>query len=180
MSDIYVADRECAFFETIAPTASTGITARLLEPKPITGLAQAGNAAYITLAAGTSTVDGETRVVGRRITITAGTGVGQTAVATAFTQSNQRAASVWATAPDNTSQYRITSDVDFLPAKEALIVVETYPVRFRMDGVAPAATTGIPLAAGQSMQIQGIDDLRKFRCIDTAAGASSVTIQVYF
>jgi hypothetical protein len=180
MQGIVILARECGFFETLAPTASTGITARLLKPEPIVGLAQGGNAAYITLAAGTSTADGETRATGRRITVTSGTGAGQQAVSTAFTQSNQRAASVWGTAPDNTSRYRIDSDFDGLLAKEVLLVVETNSIRYRVDGVAPTATVGQILTAGQSILIQGIDNLRKFRCIDTAAGASSVSVHVYF
>jgi hypothetical protein len=180
MSGIVVLDREPGFFETLAPTTATGITARLLAPEPIVGTAQAGNAAYITLAASTSAADGETRVVSRKITVTAGTGAGQQSVASAFTQSNQRAASVWGTAPDSTSKYRIDSNLDFMLAKEALIDVETYAIRFRIDGVSPTASVGHYLASGQSMVLKGMDNLRKFRCIDTAAGASSVKITVFF
>jgi len=180
MCGVVVLDREPGFFETLAPTTSTGITARLLKPEPIIGTAQASNAAYITLASGFFVPDGETRVVGRRISIVAGTGIGQSYVATAFDQSNDRAASVWETVPDTTSKYRIESDFDFLQAKEALIDVETYAVRFRIDGVAPTATVGHYIAAGSSMVIKGMDNLRKFRCIDTAAGASSVKVTVYF
>jgi hypothetical protein len=171
---------ECGFFETLAPTTSTGITARLLAPVPITGAAQAGNAAYITLAAGTSTADTETRIVGRRVTVTSGTGMGQVAKISAFTQSNQRAAAVFETAPDNTSRYRIDSDYDGMIAKEVLLVVETNSIRYRVDGVAPLAGVGQILTAGQSILIQGVENLRKFRCIDTAAGASSVSVHVYF
>jgi hypothetical protein len=87
---------------------------------------------------------------------------------------------VFTTDLDGTSKYRIDSDFDFLPAKEALLVVETNSIRYRVDGVAPAAGVGQILTAGQSILIQGIDNLRKFRCIDTAAGASSVSVHVYF
>lgn len=182
MCGIVVLDREPGFFETLAPTTSTGITAGLLKPEPIIGLATASGSTTtaIVLQTGSSSVDGETRYVSRRVSITAGTGVGESSAISAYTGSTRSAAVVFATDLDGTSKYRIDSDFDHLPAKEALIDVETNGVRFRIDGVAPTATVGHFLAAGSSMVIKGMDNLRKFRCIDTSAGASSVKVTVYF
>jgi hypothetical protein len=171
---------ECGFFETLNPTTSTGITAALLSPVPISGKAQAGNAAYLTLAASESAVDGDTKYTGRRVTITSGAGIGQTVLTTGYAGSTKRAAGVFGTAPDSTSSYVIKSAYDGLAAKEALIVAEAQSIRFRLDGVAPTATVGMVLAAGSSMIIGGTQDLKNFRCIDTSAGASTVQVQVYF
>jgi hypothetical protein len=175
--------RECGFFETLAPTTSTGITAGLLKPEPIIGLATASGStttALILQATVSSAVDGETRYVGRKVSITAGTGVGESSKISSYTGSTRSAAVAFVTDLDGTSKYRIDSDFDFLPAKEALLVVETNSIRYRVDGVAPTAGVGQILTAGQSILIQGIDNLRKFRCIDTAAGASSISCHVYF
>lgn len=179
---VVVLNPECGFFETLAPTTSKGITAGLLAPKPIigTGVAAGSSGTAIVLATGSSAVDGETRYVGRLITITAGTGVGQSSTITAYTGSTRTATIAWPITTDGTSQYVITSGYDGLVAKEALIDVEAFAFRFRQDGVAPTASVGVYFPAGASMVIKGVDSLRKFRCIDTAAGASSVTVQVYF
>jgi len=171
---------ECGFFETLAPTTSTGITAHLLAPVPIVGLAAGGNAAYITLASTESAIDGDSKYVSRRVRVTSGTGAGQIVVSTGYTGSNKRLAATFATAPDNTSGYMIESEYDGMFAKEALIVAVTNDILFRMDGVAPTATVGVPLVAGSSMVIGGTQDLKNFRCIDTATGASSVRVQTYF
>jgi hypothetical protein len=174
--------KDCAFFETLAPTTSTGITAGLLKPEPIIGLATASGSTTtaLILQSGSSAVDGETRYVGRKVTITAGTGAGESSTISAYTGSTRSAAVVFETDLDGTSKYRIDSNFDFMPAKEALLVVETNSIRYRCDGVAPAAGVGQILTAGQSILIQGIDNLRRFRCIDTASGASSVSVHVYF
>lgn len=183
MCGIVVLDREPGFFETLAPTTATGITAGLLKPEPIIGLATATGStttALILQATVSSAVDDETRYVGRRVSITAGTGVGESSTISDYTGSTRSAAVVFVTDLDGTSKYRIDSDFDFMPAKEALIDVETYAIRFRTDGVAPTATVGHYLAAGSSMVLKGMDNLRKFKCIDTASGASSVKITVFF
>lgn len=172
--------RECGFFETIAPTTAKGITAGLLAPVPIVGVATAGGTTSITLQANASTVTGETRYVGRKIKILAGAGAGQVSTITAYNGGTLVASAVFAVSTSGTPTYRIESEFDSMQAQEALIVVETNPIRFRTDGVAPLAGTGMYLAAGQSMLIKGIETLRKFKCIDTAAGASSVTVHTYF
>lgn len=61
-----------------------------------------------------------------------------------------------------------------ITAKAVLIGVETHPIRFRLDGIAPTATEGMLLAATNYYTIVGEFNVNNFHCIDTAAGASSV------
>ena len=65
-------------------------------------------------------------------------------------------------------------------ARAALIIVETNAVRFRIDGTDPEAAVGAPIEAGQNTTITGVNNVKNFSCIDTAAGASSVHVMVYF
>ena len=65
-------------------------------------------------------------------------------------------------------------------ARAAMIIVETNPVRFRIDGTAPEAATGIPIEAGQNTTITGVNNVKNFSCIDQSASASAVHVQVYF
>lgn len=65
-------------------------------------------------------------------------------------------------------------------AREILLTVETNPCRFRIDGGAPTATVGHLLPAGATMLIQGSNAARNLALIDTAAGASVVSITVFF
>ena len=69
---------------------------------------------------------------------------------------------------------------DGLPAKEVLVSVETFACRFRTDGTAPTASVGMPIASGGSLLVTGINDLLRFRAIDTAAGVSTLNVQYYF
>lgn len=64
-------------------------------------------------------------------------------------------------------------------ASELFITVETNPIRFTMNGTNPTSTTGHKLGVGESVIITGVEDVKRFRCIDTAAGASSVTVTVF-
>ena len=65
-------------------------------------------------------------------------------------------------------------------ARAAMIIVETNPIRFRIDGTAPAAGVGIPIATGQNIIITGTNNVKNFSCIDQSAAASAVHVQVYF
>lgn len=67
-----------------------------------------------------------------------------------------------------------------LKAKAALIAVETQPIRFRMDGTAPTATTGTLLKSDTYYTIINTENIKNFRCIDTAAGASDVMVLLFF
>ena len=65
------------------------------------------------------------------------------------------------------------------PAKSALISVETYLVRFRVDGGTVTATTGHVIPAGGSYVIQGIASLKDVNFVDSAAGASVVRVTTF-
>lgn len=66
------------------------------------------------------------------------------------------------------------------PAVEAYISVETNPVRFRVDGVAPTATEGHLLGAGEKITIRGHTALKNLVFIDTVDGPSKVRITILF
>lgn len=171
--------RQCGFFETLAPTTSTGITAAILNPAKIRGVAQAGAATSITLASGASAVT--SYYVGWTVKIYAGTGKDQQRTITAYNGSTKVATvATWETNPDSSSNYALVPPFDGLEAQEALLIVETNPIRFRMDGIAPTATVGALVNQGSSITIKGAVNLKNFRCIDTASGASSVAVHVLF
>jgi len=65
-------------------------------------------------------------------------------------------------------------------ARTAQIVVETNAIRFLLDGTDATANNGLLVQAGQNVTITGVNNVKNFSCIDTAAGASSVKIIVYF
>ena len=65
-------------------------------------------------------------------------------------------------------------------ARAAMIIVETNPVRFRIDGTAPEAGVGIPMGAAQNIELKGVNNVKNFSCIDQSAAASTVHVQVYF
>ena len=67
-----------------------------------------------------------------------------------------------------------------IQAKIALITVESYPMRFRIDGTAPTSTTGHKVDPGQSCVIIGAENVKNFSCIDTADGASAVLVTCFF
>lgn len=60
-------------------------------------------------------------------------------------------------------------------AEFALITVETDSVRYRTDGTNPDATTGHLLTAGDVLQLDNFDDIRRFKAIRVTTDA---TIQV--
>ena len=64
-------------------------------------------------------------------------------------------------------------------AVAALISVETNPVRMMLNGDAATADNGIKIDAGQSYEIVGGANVKNFRCMDTATGASSVKVIVF-
>lgn len=47
----------------------------------------------------------------------------------------------------------------------------TEAFRYRLDGTDPTASIGHPVAAGDSILLQGITALRRFRAIQTIAGS---------
>ena len=65
-------------------------------------------------------------------------------------------------------------------AKVAIIKAMTHVVNFRMDGTAPTAAAGMQLAVGDYWVIEGYQNIKNFRCIDTGAGASEVRCLFFF
>jgi len=177
---VLILDRDPGFFETLAPTTSTGITAALINPVKIFGTAQDTAATTITLASAASATDGAyTGWVVEPYGAAAGSE--QTRVITAYAGSTKVATvAAWGTTPTSTTKYKLIPPFDGMEAKEALVTVETYQVRFRIDGVAPAAGVGHLLAAGESYLVKGTKAVKNLRFIDTASGASSVLVTVFF
>jgi hypothetical protein len=65
-------------------------------------------------------------------------------------------------------------------ARSAWIYVLTNPVRVRTDGTNPTASEGFYIAAGSLIIVENQREfLRQLRFIDTAAGASEVTVQYF-
>lgn len=62
-----------------------------------------------------------------------------------------------------------------LPITAAVVSVKDNPVRVRMDGTDPTATEGLFVPADETIVIVGAANMSKFKCIDTATGASEVT-----
>lgn len=67
-----------------------------------------------------------------------------------------------------------------MDARAILINVETNPIRIRMDGTAPGATTGMLLKADTYYTIINAANIRNFSCIDTSAGAADVMVLAFF
>lgn len=180
MNGTYAFDGDAGLFETLAPTSATGITAALIKPVRIFGVAQATGATSITLASSASGV--LSFYVGWTVeTYGAAAGAGQSRVITAYNQSSKAATvSAWGTTPTSTTPYILIPPFEGLEAKEALIDVETYQVRFTLHGVAPTATVGHVLPAGASYVLKGTRDIKNIRFIDTASGASSVKVTLFF
>jgi hypothetical protein len=61
---------------------------------------------------------------------------------------------------------------DGFEATYGLFSVETNTVRFRMDGTAPTASVGHPLAADQNLEVHGKENLRNLKFIQVSGGAT--------
>lgn len=55
------------------------------------------------------------------------------------------------------------------PALRAVVTVENAEIRIRYDGTDPTATEGHTASPGDSITIEGAEDLRAFRAIRTGA-----------
>ena len=174
-----VFDGDAGAFETLAPTTSTGITAALIKPARVVGTSTAADTTTVTLASGSSTVDGY--YTGWDIYLYgAAAGSHQKRVITGYVGSTLVATVGKQDDPTNAIPYVLVPKFEGLEATEALIDVETYQVRFRLDGVAPTATVGHILPAGSSYILKGTRDIKNIRFIDTASGASSVKVTLFF
>ena len=68
---------------------------------------------------------------------------------------------------------------DAAPAKTALVSVESFTARMRLDGTAVTDTTGHAIPAGGSYVLQGIGQIKNASFIDTASGASTIRISTF-
>lgn len=69
------------------------------------------------------------------------------------------------------------------PAKAAYISVQDAAISFTLEGTTPTNVAGTddghPLAVGDSLILEGINNIRNFLCIDQA-GASKVKVTLYY
>lgn len=65
-------------------------------------------------------------------------------------------------------------------AVKAFITVESQPVRFRIDGTDPTAAVGHPLAAGDSISIEGEQNVSRLRLIRSGASDATVQVTLYY
>ncbi len=116
--------KSCNFSETVTGSA-------------VTGTAQAGATAAITLAAGESAVDDF--YTGMTIDLTGGTGSGQKREIISYVGSTKVAtvATDWTTTPDATSQYSIGENVMYLPNSDfgTATANTASSIYFNVDGV---------------------------------------------
>ncbi len=174
-----ILDRVPGFFETLAPTSATGISTALLNPVKISGIAQATGATSITLASGASAVT--SYYVGWKVKVFGAAGAEQERTITAYNGTTKVATvATWETTPGSTTPYVLHPPLEGLEAQEALVTVETFQARFRIDGIAPTATVGHLLAAGESYLVKGAVALKNLKFIDTASGASAINISTFF
>ena len=81
-----------------------------------------------------------------------------------------------------TSTVRVPTSGAFtgMAAKAAIIQPHTHPVRYRIDGGNAEADVGMVALADTQYIIEGSQNVKNLCMIDTAAGASSVRVSVFF
>ena len=113
---LYVAGQRIAVAVAAGDTATEigDAIALALGNAPTTGTAQAGATNTMTLAAGESAIDDY--FAGAEVTITGGTGIGQTRTIQSYVGSSKIAtvSQAWDVTPDATSTYRVNSSKDYL------------------------------------------------------------------
>lgn len=109
--------RGCGFSQTLTASA-------------VTGTATTGAASSITLAAGAT----DDMYVGATITITGGTGSGQSRVVTNYAASSKVATvhKAWVTTPDATSTYSISANAAYTPVSTGF---ESLTIYYNVNGV---------------------------------------------
>lgn len=107
--------------------------AQTLTASPVTGTAQAGAASTITLAAGASAVNDFYK--GMVITITSGTGSGQTRVIHGYAGSTKIASIMpnWTTNPDGTSAYSVLANALYIPRSSGIESLTLYDYLHNSD-----------------------------------------------
>lgn len=63
--------------------------------------------------------------------------------------------------------------------KVASISVETAPIRYRIDGTDPDAATGTLLNPGDTVDIIGVNDIKRFKAIRTGATSAAIKVTYY-
>ena len=72
----------------------------------------------------------------------------------------------------------IAGTTQTVSAVEALITVETNPVRYTMDGTTPTANVGHLLGDGDVITISGMGNIKRFQMI--RQGAADATVMVTY
>lgn len=155
--------RACALSETILASA-------------LTGTAQAGTTANITLASGASATDNV--YVGLEISTTGGTGSGQAKKITAYNGTTKVATvdSVFSVAPDATTTYSIGAGVVYKPVSAGF---ESIVIYFNEDGVLHKMT-GSRGSVGLDVTAKNIPVYKfKFTGIYNAVTDTAITTNVY-
>lgn len=80
------------------------------------------------------------------------------------------------TASTNTTEG--SAYIDTKRVDEALVTVETNPIRFRLDGTAPTSAEGHLLQAGDSIVVSGFSNVSKLRFI--RQGGADATLRVTY
>lgn len=65
-------------------------------------------------------------------------------------------------------------------AVKAFVSVETQSLRCTWDGTAPTATAGHLLAAGDTLQVEGEQNVSKLKMIRTGGSDSTAMVTVYY
>ena len=106
--------------ETVSGADASGVL------QTITGTAQGGTTAYITLASSASSVNNT--YIGQTVLISGGTGSGQVRVISSYTGLTRQASvsTAWTVAPDNTSTYIVASIIasGIVPYKGNILYIE--------------------------------------------------------
>lgn len=165
-------------------TTAKGISALLLQTTNQKGKATAGGASTITLASGSSAIEG--MFEGWTVEITGGTGIGQVRTISGYVGSTLVAtvSVAWKTVPDNTSTYILKHPCGEVTAKSALISCETAAVLVCINGATPTVAAGtnigMTLAAGATWALDNIQNVKNFKCINSANASGSVVKIITF
>jgi hypothetical protein len=65
-------------------------------------------------------------------------------------------------------------------AKMVLITVETQPLRYRLDGVAPTTSEGHALVATDMRYVVGANNIRNFRMVRSTGSSATVRVTYFY
>ena len=72
----------------------------------------------------------------------------------------------------------ISGTTQTVSAVEALITVESNPIRYTMDGTTPTSLVGHLLTDGDNITVSGMGNIKRFKMI--RSGASDATVKVTY